>query len=89
MKIWWMALMLGVTGCKAKVEKLPAELQAVADVVPRNIVIAHRGTTFWAPEEPQLFPGMEADLARELTWLGWYDPKGRPLRSAEQVLDEL
>lgn len=53
MKIWWMALMLGVTGCKAKVEKLPAELQAVADVVPRNIVIAHRGTTFWAPEETE------------------------------------
>ena len=51
MKIWWMALMLGVTGCKVKVEKLPAELQAVADVVPRNIVIAHRGTTFWAPLE--------------------------------------
>lgn len=32
MKIWWMALMLGVTGCKAKVEKLPAELQAVAEL---------------------------------------------------------
>lgn len=32
MKIWWMALMLGVTGCKAKVEKLPAELQAVDEL---------------------------------------------------------
>jgi len=32
MKIWWMALMLGVTGCKVKVEKLPAELQAVDEL---------------------------------------------------------
>lgn len=32
MKIWWMALMLGVTGCKAKVEKLPAELQVLDEL---------------------------------------------------------
>lgn len=48
-----MVLLLGMTGCRVKIEKLPAELQAVADVVPRDIVIAHRGTTFWAPEETE------------------------------------
>lgn len=33
--------------------ELPAESKAVLDYLPRNIVIAHRGTTFWAPEETE------------------------------------
>lgn len=33
--------------------ELPAESKAVLDYLPRNIVIAHRGTTYWAPEETE------------------------------------
>lgn len=32
---------------------LPAESKIVSDLIPRNIVIAHRGTTYWAPEETE------------------------------------
>lgn len=35
------------------VNELPSESKAVLAQLPRNIVIAHRGTTFWAPEETE------------------------------------
>lgn len=34
-----------------KVKTLPLESREVLDCLPQNIVIAHRGTTYWAPEE--------------------------------------
>lgn len=33
--------------------KLPKELEQVRDYVPRNAVMAHRGSTYWAPEETE------------------------------------
>lgn len=35
------------------VNKLSTELEAVRDFVPKNAVIAHRGSTYWAPEETE------------------------------------
>lgn len=35
------------------VNKLSTELEAVRDFVPVNTVIAHRGSTYWAPEETE------------------------------------
>ena len=37
---------------EVKVKTLPPESREVLDYLPRNIVIAHRGTTYWAPEAP-------------------------------------
>lgn len=36
-----------------EIHKLPVALQQVLNELPRNIVIAHRGTTYWAPEETE------------------------------------
>lgn len=36
-----------------EVMKLSIEAQKVRDFVPQNAVIAHRGTTYWAPEETE------------------------------------
>lgn len=36
------------------VDILPAELIKVRDYVPDNVVIAHRGSTFWVPEETEV-----------------------------------
>ena len=36
-----------------KVLELSPELQAIRDYVPVNAVIAHRGSTFWVPEETE------------------------------------
>ena len=59
-------VLLPVTGCNEDVDNSPQALskeiklhplsQTQIDVInntPRNIVIAHRGTTFWAPEETE------------------------------------
>ncbi len=35
------------------VNKVSTELEAVRDFVPINTVIAHRGSTYWAPEETE------------------------------------
>lgn len=35
------------------VQKLSSEMQKVRDYVPANTVIAHRGSTFWVPEETE------------------------------------
>lgn len=37
-----------------EVKELPKESREVLDYLPRNIVIAHRGTTYWAPEETEI-----------------------------------
>lgn len=34
--------------------QLSAEQQAVIDYLPKNVIIAHRGTEFWAPEESEI-----------------------------------
>ena len=36
-----------------KVKKLSTELKAIRDLVPVNTVIAHRGSTYWVPEETE------------------------------------
>ncbi len=36
-----------------KIEKLSPEMEKVRDYVPRHAVIAHRGSTFWTPEETE------------------------------------
>ena len=59
-------LMLSVTSCenqkfndtfvdvdRVHVDTLSAELQKVRDYVPDLAVVAHRGTTYWAPEETE------------------------------------
>ncbi|MDR2813275.1 MAG: glycerophosphodiester phosphodiesterase [Prevotellaceae bacterium] len=38
---------------KVQVSELPADLQAVRDYVAPDAVIAHRGSTFWTPEETE------------------------------------
>jgi glycerophosphoryl diester phosphodiesterase len=35
------------------VDQLSAEMQQVRDYVPKNAVVAHRGSTFWTPEETE------------------------------------
>lgn len=40
-------------GENVSVKSLPEESKVVLDYLPRNIVIAHRGTTYWAPEETE------------------------------------
>ena len=54
MNVFMIALLLCNMGKHVEVKPLPAELQAVRDYLPRNIVIAHRGTTYWAPEETEV-----------------------------------
>ena len=36
---------------RVHVDTLSAELQKVRDYVPEYAVVAHRGSTFWTPEE--------------------------------------
>lgn len=38
---------------RVSVETLSPEMQVVRDYVPQYAVVAHRGTTFWAPEETE------------------------------------
>lgn len=38
---------------KVNVKELSSEMIKVRDYVPANAVLAHRGTTFWAPEETE------------------------------------
>ncbi|MBD5317480.1 MAG: glycerophosphodiester phosphodiesterase [Bacteroides sp.] len=38
---------------RIEVQKLPADLAKVRDYVPLYAVVAHRGSTFWAPEETE------------------------------------
>lgn len=40
-------------GAGLMIQKLPAESAEVLRYLPRNVVIAHRGTTYWAPEETE------------------------------------
>ncbi len=35
------------------VKQLPDDMKKVRDYVPNNAVLAHRGTTYWAPEETE------------------------------------
>lgn len=44
---------MAIAGGKIELKQLPPESRAVLDYLPRNIVIAHRGTTYWAPEETE------------------------------------
>lgn len=45
--------MSGGRGDVLPLERLPQEAVDVLNDLPENIVIAHRGTTFWAPEETE------------------------------------
>ena len=36
-----------------RLRDLPSVSREVLSYLPRNIVIAHRGTTYWAPEETE------------------------------------
>ncbi|MFA8300615.1 MAG: glycerophosphodiester phosphodiesterase family protein [Hyphomicrobiales bacterium] len=61
------AMAFGVAGCKkdtpdltdeqlankVEVKELTPAMKRVRDLVPKNIVIAHRGSTFWTPEETE------------------------------------
>ncbi|MFA8449304.1 MAG: glycerophosphodiester phosphodiesterase family protein [Bacteroidales bacterium] len=38
---------------KVKIDHLSPEMETVRDLVDKNIVIAHRGSTFWVPEETE------------------------------------
>ena len=38
---------------RVEVQQLPADLAKVRDYVPLYAVVAHRGSTFWAPEETE------------------------------------
>ncbi|MDR3273003.1 MAG: hypothetical protein LBT29_05945, partial [Flavobacteriaceae bacterium] len=38
---------------EAYVEHLSPEMEKVRDYIPENIVVAHRGSTFWTPEETE------------------------------------
>lgn len=38
---------------KVEVQQLSSDMQKVRDYVPTNAVIAHRGSTFWVPEETE------------------------------------
>ncbi len=38
---------------EVEVQQLSADMQKVRDYVPNNAVIAHRGSTFWVPEETE------------------------------------
>lgn len=38
---------------KVEVKQLPDAMKVVRDYVPENAVLAHRGTTYWAPEETE------------------------------------
>lgn len=37
----------------AEINNISDQAQRVRDYVPKNVVIAHRGTTYWAPEETE------------------------------------
>lgn len=41
------------SGDKGDTFPMPAESVAVVQKLPKNVVIAHRGTTYWAPEETE------------------------------------
>lgn len=45
--------MPGKKGEALPLERLPQEAVDVLEVLPQNVVIAHRGTTYWAPEETE------------------------------------
>ena len=60
------SLILGMLSCQEDIrndgysakdipELLPLseEQKAVIDYLPKNVIIAHRGTEFWAPEESE------------------------------------
>lgn len=54
MNVLMIALLMTVIGKDVVIKTLPRESVEVLDYLPRNIVIAHRGTTFWAPEETEI-----------------------------------
>lgn len=60
MRLLIIVLTLGMVSCAVSrkgdhvpVKELPEESKRVLGQLPRNIVIAHRGTTYWAPEETE------------------------------------
>lgn len=54
MKLVSIILFLTLIHGEESLEHLPIELEKVLKEVPRDIVIAHRGTTYWAPEETEV-----------------------------------
>ena len=47
------SLLAVLCGCRESVPMLPEEGAAVRDYVPLYAVLAHRGSTYWAPEETE------------------------------------
>lgn len=59
---------------EVKVKTLPPESREVLDYLPRNIVIAHRGTTYWAPEETEAAMRW-AVISEPITWNWIYNER--------------
>lgn len=53
MNVFLIFLFMNVLNQDTVFRVLPRESREVLDYMPRNIVIAHRGTTYWAPEETE------------------------------------
>ena len=61
MKVWLLTVVLGLQACsdnddnpvEVDVRTISEEMAAVRDYVPLYAVIAHRGSTYWAPEETE------------------------------------
>lgn len=60
MTVWLLTIVFGVSACsddndtvKVKVQTISEQLAAVRDYVPLYAVIAHRSSTYWAPEETE------------------------------------
>lgn len=53
MWLLWCMMLWSVPENEIVLKPLPQESCEVLDYLPRNIVIAHRGTTYWAPEETE------------------------------------
>ncbi len=61
MVVWLLSIVTGFCACsddddtsgEVKVQTISDRLAAVRDYVPLYAVIAHRGSTYWAPEETE------------------------------------
>ena len=61
MKVWLLTVVLGLQACsdnddnpvEVDVRTISEEMTTVRDYVPLYAVIAHRGSTYWAPEETE------------------------------------
>lgn len=54
MNVFMITLLMCIIDKNVEVKMLPRESREVLDYLPRNTVIAHRGTTYWAPEETEV-----------------------------------